>query len=491
MSVVPLRGPAGQRDQEQWVRDPLASDVDNRLVVHERVVPVVQRAKVSRWPVPRRTHRLPVGWPIAAAIAGWPVWWAIGITNLVFPFFGAFLAVQLFRRGSVKVPPGFWMWGLFLLLVVFSGFAIDVDVVGAATSEGIGRYFAFGLRVLNYLAVTVMLLFIGNMTEEELPRRRIIKWMCSLAVVAIVLGALSLLLPNFGFVTPSTYFLPGGFRDEGSAIARLSQLQPVLGEASPRPSAPFPFTNAWGNNLSLLLVWLVVGWAVLGTKLRRLALYALLLVAVAPIVFSLNRGMWIGLGISLAVVAVRLALRGRVKVLAALVLTLTIGAFCFAASPLETMVQARLETGHSNDVRGSLLSTAIDSAQQSPIVGFGTTRKTLGSDASIAIGPSEACPRCGSRNIGSTGQLTLLLISQGFLGVALYFGFLITILFRYARDHSALGIAGTLVVFLQIFYAGFYSALTMPLAITFLSIGLLWRNDQLRSAAGHHRAVTR
>ena len=315
--------------------------------------------------------------------------------------------------------------------------------------------------------------------------------MCSLAVVAIVLGALSLLLPNFGFVTPSTYFLPGGFRDEGSAIARLSQLQPVLGEASPRPSAPFPFTNAWGNNLSLLLVWLVVGWAVLGTKLRRLALYALLLVAVAPIVFSLNRGMWIGLGISLAVVAVRLALRGRVKVLAALVLTLTIGAFCFAASPLETMVQARLETGHSNDVRGSLLSTAIDSAQQSPIVGFGTTRKTLGSDASIAIGPSEACPRCGSRNIGSTGQLTLLLISQGFLGVALYFGFLITILFRYARDHSALGIAGTLVVFLQIFYAGFYSALTMPLAITFLSIGLLWRNDQLRSAAGHHRAVTR
>jgi hypothetical protein len=75
--------------------------------------------------------------------------------------------------------------------------------------------------------------------------------------------------------------------------------------------------------------------------------------------------------------------------------------------------------------------------------------------------------------------------------VALYFGFLFTILFRYARDHSVLGIAGTLVVFLQIFYAGFYSALTMPLAITFLSIGLLWRNDQLRSAVGNHRAVTK
>jgi hypothetical protein len=490
VSVVELRGRAGQRDTEKWVRDPLASDVDDRLVVHMRVPPVVQRTEATKWPMPRRVRRLPAGWPIAAAVAGWPVWWALGVTNLVFPFFGTFLAVQLFRRGNVKVPPFFWMWALFLLLVVFSGFAIDVDVVGAATSQGIGRYFAFGLRVLNYAAVTVMLLFIGNMTEEELPRRRIIKWMGSLGIVAILLGALSLVLPDFSFVTPSTYFLPGGFRDEGSAVARLSQMQPVLGEASPRPSAPFPFTNAWGNNLSLLLIWIVVGWGVLGNKLKRLAVYGLLLLAVAPIVFSLNRGMWIGIGISLVFVALRLALRGRVRVLAALVLTLAIGSFAFAASPLETMVQARLETGHSNDVRGSLLSTAIDSAKQSPIVGFGTTRKTLGSDASIAIGPSEACPRCGSRNIGSTGQLTLLLISQGFLGVALYFGFLFAIFFRYLRDHSVIGIAGTLVVLLQIVYAGFYSALTMPLAITFLSIGLLWRNDQLRSAVGHHRAAT-
>jgi hypothetical protein len=127
--------------------------------------------------------------------------------------------------------------------------------------------------------------------------------------------------------------------------------------------------------------------------------------------------------------------------------------------------------------------SAVDSAGQSPLIGFGSTRKTLGSNSSIAIGPSEACPRCGSRNIGSTGQLTLLLISQGFLGVLLYFGFLGRVVWRYARDHSVIGIAGTLVVVLEIFYAGFYTALTMPLAITFLSIGLLWRNDQLRRRA--------
>jgi hypothetical protein len=466
------------------VRDPLASDLDDRLVVRVPAQPRRQRRPSVRvWPVVKESRRLPVGWPIAAAVAGWPVWWALGLTNLVFPIMAGVLTWQLIRRGKVRLPPFFVVWVLFLVLVAVSGFALDVEVVGTSTSLGVGRYFAFGLRLLNYVAVTVMLLFLGNTTEEELPRRRVISWFGILAVAAISLGALSIVIPDFGFVTPASRVLPGGFMDEGSAVVQLSQNQPVLGEVSPRPSAPFPFTNAWGNNLSMLLVWLVVGWGVLGSKLRRLSLWCLLAVALVPIVFSLNRGMWIGIGISVLVVAVRLGLRGRMRAIGGLVLALTVGAFVFAGSPLETMVQARLETGHSNEVRGSLLGSAVQAAKESPVIGFGSTRKTLGSDESIAIGPSEACPRCGSRNIGSTGQLTLLLISQGFLGTLLYCLFLALMVVRYARDHSALGIAGTLVVFLELVYAGFYSALTMPLAIAFLSMGLLWRNDELRRAA--------
>jgi hypothetical protein len=481
VTVADLSPWVGRRAQEEWVRDPLASDVDDRLVVRTRTTPRGPAPARAAWPVPRRVRRLPVGWPIMAAVAGWPVWWALGVTSLVFPLLAVPLAWQLARRGPVRVPPGFWLWAIFLVLVVVSGFALNSDVEGTAISTGLGRYFAFGMRVLNYLAITVMLLYVGNLSEEELPRRRIIGWLCALGVSAITLGSLSLLLPDFSFVTPSTYFLPGGLQDEGSAVARLSQMQPVLGEASPRPSAPFAFTNAWGNNVSLLLVWLVVGWGVLGSRLRRLGLYALLVVALAPTVFSLNRGMWLGLVLAVVVVTVRLALRGRVRALAALVLAVSISAGVFVASPLQDMVTARMSAGHSNDVRGSLLATAVDSAAQSPVIGFGSTRKTLGSDASIAVGPSEACPRCGARNIGSTGQLTLLLISHGFLGVALYFGFLGSILLRYLRDHSVLGLAATTVIGLEIFFALFYSALTMPLAVTFLSIGLLWRNDQIRA----------
>ncbi len=479
MSVQQSRDGGGVGTTE-WVRDPLGSDLDDRVVVR---LPVVRRPRwvdQASWPVPRSDRRLPAGWPIAAAVAGWPLWWALGVTILVFPLAAIPLAWSLHRRQRVKTPPGFLIWVLFLLLVTLSAFALDVELVGTAMSSGIGRYFAFGFRLLNYLALTVMLLYLGNTTEAELPRRRVISWFCILAVSCLALGAFAVVFPDFTFRTPASYLLPGALQDEGGGFVQMAQVQPVLGETSPRPAAPFPFTNAWGNNLSLLLVWLVVGWGVLGSRSRRAVLVAVLAIGMVPIIYSLNRGMWLGLTLAVAVAVVRLALWGRIKALivALAVLTVTLGAL--AASPLEDLVSARAENGHSNEVRGSLLGTAIGAAESSPFIGFGSTRKTLGSDESIAIGPSEACPKCGARNIGSTGQLTLLLVSQGFLGAILYVGFLLWALFTFVRDRSPLGLAGTTVVGMEIVYALVYSALTMPLAITFLSIGLLWRNARLR-----------
>ncbi len=169
MTIVDLNDRAGRRGSEEWVRDPLASDVDNRLVVRIPVEPVERRPARGTWPVPRRGRRLPAGWPIAVAVAGWPLWWALGVTSLVFPLCAIPLAWQAAKRRPVRVPAGFWMWILFLVLVAASGLAIDVDVAGAATSEGVGRYFAFGFRLLNYVAITVMLLYVGNMSEAELP----------------------------------------------------------------------------------------------------------------------------------------------------------------------------------------------------------------------------------------------------------------------------------------------------------------------------------
>ncbi len=425
------------------------------------------------------------GWPIAAVVAGYPLWWALGLTPVVFPVAAAFLLWDLARsRRRLRVPPGFWLWLLFLAVVVLSAVMLDVTAPGTVPPSGSGRFAAFTLRLLNYVAVSVFMLYVGNRTERELPRIQIMRWMALLAVWTVLLGFAGVLFPRFAFPTALTLLLPGSVTDllgaTGQATAALSQVQPVLGVVAPRPAAPFAFTNAWGNNLSLLLVWLCAVGLVSGRRTRLLA-GAVLVLSAVPIVYSLNRGMWIGLGLSLVYVAVRLAARGRLLAIGTLALIVGVSAIAFVASPLQTIVTERLAHGHSNEARSSLAQDSLRAAASSPLLGYGTTRQTIGSGASIAIGKTVDCPKCGNANIGSTGQFLLLLIAQGFTGTALYIAYFVRTVWAYRLDSSPVGVAGSLVVLLSLFYGLFYSALLMPLAVTFLSIGLLWRNAAVRA----------
>ena len=453
--------------------DVLATDIDRRLVVP--VSPESADAAPTGWRSP--------GWQVGIFVAGWPVWWAIGITQFVAPVLAFGLARELRRRGPVRLPPGFWLWALFLLWVIASGLALNVTASGTLPTSGLGRYIAYTVRTLNYLSVTVMAIYVGNLTERELPRRRVIAWMASLAVTTICLGTLAVGFPHFAFDTLISHVVPSKFLGLDGGQAALAQLQPVLGDPSPRPSAPFAFANAWGNSLSLLMVWLVVAGSVHSSR-RKIVAGCLLAVALVPIVYSLDRGMWIGIGLSAGIVAVRLALRGRLAAIGVLATVVTFGALIVVASPLSTLIQERLNAGHSNEVRRSLASDSVKGAFESPILGFGSTRATLGSDASITIGQTADCPRCGNRDIGSTGQLWLVMFAQGIIGALFYVGFLLRSMWAYRGDHSILGIAGWLVIFLQLFYGAFYSALIIPLMVTLLAVALLWRNEQLRDEYG-------
>lgn len=439
---------------------------------HKPARPAVVGHARSRWLRP--------GWQIGVLVVGYPVWWVFGVTQFMPLLAATPLAWQLVRRGRVRVPSGFWIWLLFLLWVAVSVVALNVTVEGTLSPQGFGRYLAFTFRLLHYAALTVMMLYVGNMTDEDLPRRRVISWLAGLAVSVIALGSFAILFPHAEAHNLLSHVLPVSLMGGAGGVIRLAQVQQVLG-GTPRPAAPFPFTNAWGNSLSLLLVWLVV-WAVVVRKSRRarLLLAAGMFVALVPIVYSLNRGMWIGLGLSIAVVAVRHAMRGRVVVLGALLGLVAVMVAALVFSPLSTLISERLQNGHSNDIRSSLAHDSLVAAAASPIIGFGSTRVTAGADASIAIGQTKDCPNCGNRDIGSTGQLWLVLIAQGVVGAALYLGFFVRVLWRHRHDTSAIGIAGTLVVGLEVFYSLFYSALIIPLAVAMLSVSLLWRNEQTR-----------
>lgn len=432
----------------------------------------------------RRT--LPPGWPLAALFVLYPLWWLLGLSPFVFIGFAGVMAFQMWRNRWFKAPPGFWIWVLFLVFVLASVVMLDVPAPEALTSTGFGRYVAFGMRLANYLAVTVVMLYVVNLPTSLVPTRQIIRWLSVLFITAIVGGLVGIIFGALEYTSPVAFLLPSVITDNdfvsGLLQPSFAQVQSVLGDAQPRPSAPYQYTNAWGNNVAVLLVWFVTSWWALGTRRTRGWTPVILLVASVPIVYSLNRGMWLGISLVVVYVAVRLALQRKPAVLGALGLSLVLVPL-FLMLPLGQVVMDRLDSPHSNDIRGSLASQSVELAQSSPVLGYGSTRNTIGSEQSATIGATQDCPRCGNRVIGSTGQLWLLLVSQGFIGTFLYVSFFAYALWRYRSDGSAIGLAGTSVVILALFFMFFYTALTSPLAIYLTSVGLLYRNELERKAA--------
>jgi hypothetical protein len=431
-----------------------------------------------------RGRRWPVAWPLAALLLGYPVWWAMGIAPLVWTIFAIPMCVQMYRRRPVRLPPMFWVWGLFLALVAISGLMLNVKAPNTIpTSTGGGNYVAYAIRLLNYLSVTVVMVYIGNLTERELPRLRLIRWLSMVFVITVVGGLLGTFAPHFGYDSPIKRFVPASlqgidFVQQFTHIAS-AQVQATLG--FPRPSAPFEFANAWGNNYSMLLVWFVIGWLLYASTRRRLLALGIGAVSVVPVVYSQNRGVWVGLACSVVYVALRLALQRRFGVLLALGATVSLAGALVVATPLQQVVIGRLTAQHSStDLRGSLSQDALAVGSHSPIIGYGSTRSTIGSNKSATIGKSPGCPKCGNRVIGSTGQLWLLLVAQGYVGALLYMLFLFQGVVRYWRDNSVVGIGGTLVLLLALFYALLYTSVVSPLAITLMGLALLWRNDQAR-----------
>ncbi|HEX3489354.1 MAG TPA: hypothetical protein VHU92_08420, partial [Streptosporangiaceae bacterium] len=264
----------------------------------------------------------------------------------------------------------------------------------------------------------------------------------------------------------------------------LAQVQNVLGEAKGRPKAPFDYTNTWGDCLTIMVPWLLAAWWPSGTRRQRLIAAATTVICIVPLLYSLNRTCWIGAGLAVGYLALRLAARGRMAMLAGICAALALVGILILATPLSSIVSGRL-TSHknSNDLRSSLDVLAVRDAAASPIIGYGDTRQQEGSDKSIAVGPTAKCKNCGQQEVGSTGQLWLLLVCDGFAGTALYVGFFAYGVWRFRRDGTPFGIAGSLALLLGFVYMISYDAVGAPLGFTMLAYAMLWRNDAARQVS--------
>ncbi|MDR7279330.1 hypothetical protein [Catenuloplanes atrovinosus] len=424
---------------------------------------------------PREGVDLPA-WPVAGLLLLYPVWWALGLGVLIFPILAVPMTVLLIRgaaRGRpVRMPPGFAWWLLFLVVVVISIGALGADPAGTVPERASARIVGVAFRLVQYLSLTVLLIYAGNLTERELPRRRLVGLLGWLFVVTVAGGLLGVFAGHFAFTSPVELALPAGIRNKGFVQSMVhpyaAQIMDVVGETRPRPAAPWGYTNTWGNNFCLL-----AGFFVVATRRHRLFAAICLVIALIPVVESLNRGLWIGLGVSVLYVALR---SGRIALLLGVLAASALLVLVILVSPLGSTVTARLDNGKSDGVRSFLVGRALDGVLHSPVIGYGSTRTTIGGRNSIAVGESSACERCGNFTVGGNGQLWQLLYAHGLTGTVAYLGFFAQGLWRFRRDRSPAGIAASCAIVASFAATLWYNALVTPLAFLFLAYALLWRN---------------
>ena len=432
-------------------------------------------------------------WPIVALLAGWPLWWALGFA----PYAMVLLAIPMVNRmyrwrvsGSrvIRVPPGFWLWVLFIIVQIASVATIALTAPDTSASPVSQRVISWLARTLSYAAAGVLLLYAGNLTERELPRRRL-AWLLGLVGIYTVIGGiLGTVLPTFTFTSPLALFVPQSLQSSASQLGPMlhpatAQIQDFVGYAHGRPAAPFSYTNMWGNCLAILLPWLFVVWWAYGTRRQRRAMVAVLLISFVPAVYSLDRGLWVGLGVALLYVGIRFAARGKLVILGVICGALTLGAVVIIATPLQELIAARFANPVSNTGRASDTLIAVKDAASSPVIGYGDSRHAQGSASSITLGKTANCKACGQSVIGGDGQMQLLLVSSGFVGAGLYVAFFGYGLWRYRRDTTPYGLAAAIVILQGFVFMFVYEAVGAPLAFTMFSYALLWRNDMARRQA--------
>lgn len=463
-------------------------------VVSGLVPPAGRRRVIGPW-----LSRHPA-WPVVALLAGYPLWWALGIADFIWIILAIPMAARLYawrahRTRPLRLPPGFGLWALFLIWTLAGVVMLPLNAPGTVPSPVSHRLVAFADRTSTYIAITVLLLYVGNLRESELSRRKLIWLIGLLGGYATVLGIAGMALPNLQFSSPTLVLIPHSLQHNAFILAQmhpaLTQVQDVFSAQNSygsttgqgRPKAPFDYTNTWGEAMTITVPWLLLACMRSRDVRLRAAGLAVLLLALVALVYSLNRSAWIAVAFSVVYLAMRLAARGRVAVLGGLIVLLILLVVVGVASPLGQVVSMRLQNGKSDSIRSSLFALSLKDGLSSPLLGYGDTRQQRGSVNSVAIGPTPDCPICGQAEVGSTGQLSLVLICSGFVGVILYFGFFIGGAWRFRRDRTPEGMLGMLVILLSFIYMLTYDALTPPLGLTMLAYAVLWRHDMMSSAA--------
>ena len=413
-------------------------------------------------PRPRRSG-LPDGWPVLLLFAGFPLWWVLGLSAVIWVVLAVPMLVWLLLRRDVRVPKGFGLWLAFLFWMLLSATQLDE----------VRRWYAFGFRAVLYLSMTVMFLYVYNQPRSALPIRRIVIALTVLWAVVVCFGFLALAAPRTEITTPASLLLPATIAANPFAQdlfgARLAQVQTFIGYDLPRPAAPFTYTNEWGATLALLTPMALAGLSLVRSYLVRNLIRVLLVASLVPIVVSANRGLWVGLAVGLIYAAVRVALRGNARSLVAIIGFLAVIGALVTFTPLERYVTDRLANPHSNERRANLGEQALRGALERPLLGYG--------------GPRESPDMPNAPEIGTHGQLYLVIFSQGLPGIAFFLGWWLWAVWASRRGATGPPLWCHVVLVVGVLEFLFYDMMPTELHLMMVVAAVAWREREAQAAA--------
>ena len=374
-------------------------------------------------------------WPVLVLLWGMPVWWALGLLAFVGVILSVPMIALMLQRRSVIVVPGVLPWIVFVLWTIPSILMLESTV----------QSLLFLVQFAQAASVGVIMLYLVN-ARASLPIRRVLAGLTFMWVFVIAGGYLGLLWPDTTLTYTVGRLLPGALRDteylSGLLFPPFAELQIPYGatEAFVRPSAPYAYTNGWGAAMALLTP-VVVGAALERRTVGALAWLSVgILAMIPPAIATSNRGLFIGLATAVAYVLVRLVLRRNwIPVFLVGVGASAVG-ILLAASGVMELIVARQDAVDTTEGRGDLYVETFERTILSPLFGYGGPRQSFTSEISV----------------GTQGMIWDVMFSFGFVGLALFLGFLLGAVGRSwaAPNLSALWLHSSLIaaLVLSVFY---------------------------------------
>jgi hypothetical protein len=157
------------------------------------------------------------------------------------------------------------------------------------------------------------------------------------------------------------------------------------------------------------------------TRAWRRTLQISMALSLVPVVFSLNRGLWLSLGIGIVYATIRFGMRGDFRQVGRVLAVIAILAAVVSLSPLGDLAQGRFQhkTGDAGRIQRD--QEAQQRLLESPLLGFAAPLPS--SD------PTQS-------SVGTESEIFLLVFSHGIPGLGLWMLWFFYTLFRSARWRS-------------------------------------------------------